>query len=956
MLTQHEPSQAIPISAERSRPGTVEVPASATTLLEIARSTLAELRQQDVERIDCTLDSTLDGDLALDSLARVELFARIERAFSVSLPSALFAEALTLRDIERALKSAAAAAPAATTTMASATRSRSLISAPPNTLMTLDAVLAWHVEQHADFTQITICGEAGEERLTYADLWRGARRIASGLQGQGVRAGDAVALMLPTSPSYFLSFFGVLLAGGTPVPLYPPARPNQIAEHVRRHAEILRNCGAVALITDPQMRRVAGVLRMHAPALRRILTEADFAAGVAEPTPVSLATSATALLQYTSGSTGQPKGVMLSHANLLANVRALGVALRIVNTDVFVSWLPLYHDMGLIGAWLGSFYFGIPLVVMSPLTFLRRPQRWLEAIQQFGGTVSAAPNFAYELCLKHIDDATLARLDLRSWRLALNGAEAVMPATLERFRERFAPCGLQASVLTPVYGLAECSVGLTIPPLGRAPRIDVIDRERFVREGVAVPAAAAAQNPLRFVACGVPLRGHAVSIRDGRDHEVGERIEGRVEFCGPSATAGYLANPEATTRLRHGEWLDSGDRGYIADGEIYITGRNKDIIIRAGRNIYPEELETAIGDIAGVRKGCVAAFGSMDSERGTERLIVLVETQLDAPERRAQLRQQVIERSLAILGEAPDDIVLVSPHTVLKTSSGKIRRAASRDLFESGRMTATQPPPPWRQLAHLWLDALRFRAHRRWHRTLDLVQGVQIAIAFVVVAIGLVPCLVGSRSTAQCWSRTHAAARRFVRWSRIPFSVEGEENLRLSGGAVIVANHASYLDGVFLMALLPTPCRVVVKRELAKAFLVGRLLRRLDAEFVERFDKAESVAGAHHLASLAERGKPCLVFPEGTFTRAPGLLPFHLGAFASAVRANVPVLPIALRGTRSLLREGQWLVHRGPVALHAGACLVSPPEGDAFKRTVALRDAARRAILEHCGEPDLCGS
>jgi 1-acyl-sn-glycerol-3-phosphate acyltransferase len=763
--------------------------------------------------------------------------------------------------------------------------------------------------------------------------------------------------MLPTSADYFHAFFGVLLAGGVPVPLYPPTRLSQIEEHVRRHAKILDNSQAAALITTPGMRRLAGMLRIHAPSLRRIVTNEKLHALQAAPAPVATAADSPAFLQYTSGSTGQPKGVVLTHANLLANISALGAAAGVTSADTFVSWLPLYHDMGLIGAWLAPLYFGLPLVVMSPLAFLARPVRWLEAIGQYRGTLSAAPNFAYELCLKRVTDDELAGLDLSTWRLAMNGAEAVMPETLSRFQERFAKSGLPPTAMTPVYGLAESSVGLTFPPLERGPLIDAIERDALVKNGVATPASHDAENPLRFVSCGAPIPRHQVRIVDEAGRELGERREGRLEFKGPSATRGYFRNPQATEKLvRDNGWLDSGDRAYIADGEIFPTGRIKDIIIRAGRHIYPDEVETAIGAVNGVRKGCVAVFGGRDEASGTERVIVMAETYAHAADARAALRQRIIDSVFAVIGEPPDDVALVAPHTVLKTSSGKIRRAASREIYESGRYRTAQPQVGWRQLLKLSLSAIGPIARRTLRRLVELLYAAYFWMLMGILAGATYLLLLPPLGHATRWLIAHRAARTFIALSGIPFSVRGRERLSAARRQVIVANHSSYLDGIFLVAAGPTPCRFIAKRELERMPFIGASLRRLGSEFIERFDARASVEGARRLAAVAGRGPPCIFFPEGTFRRAPGLLPFHLGAFAAAVESGLRVLPIALHGTRSLLRDEQWLPRRVAVVMTIGEPIEPPQSTDAFAATVQLRDAARESIRAQCGEPDLLGS
>ncbi|NJM10702.1 MAG: fatty acyl-AMP ligase [Synechococcaceae cyanobacterium SM1_2_3] len=349
---------------------------------------------------------------------------------------------------------------------------------------------------------------------------------------------------------------------------------NQIEEHLRRHARLLGNAQAVALITVPEAKLVARLLQAQVEGLQHVVTVTELQQTTSTWSETPVQGSDLAFLQYTSGSTGDPKGVMLTHANLLANLRAMGSRVEARSDDVFVSWLPLYHDMGLIGACLGSLYYAFPLAVMSPLSFLARPARWLWAIHHQRGTLSAAPNFAYELCARAIQDREIEGLDLRSWRLAFNGAEPVNPATLERFIARFSPYGFRPEAMTPVYGLAECAVGLALPLPNRGPVIDRVQRDRFMATGQAAPTAGGDVTALLFPACGQPLTQHQIRIVDEQGRELPDRQEGKVEFKGPSATTGYYRNSEATRRLfPHGDdWLDSGDRGYLAGGE-YLSHR-----------------------------------------------------------------------------------------------------------------------------------------------------------------------------------------------------------------------------------------------------------------------------------------------------------------------------------------------------------------------------------------------
>jgi 1-acyl-sn-glycerol-3-phosphate acyltransferase len=923
----------------------------APRLLEVVQQAAAELHPRQASRMRCTLDSSLERDLAFDSLGRVELIARIERAFSVILPDETLQTAQTPRDLLAALLSAkGAGVAAAPVSVAEAAVQPS--AGAPREAATLLEVLAWHRAAHPERIQLIHRSDEGEQAVSYGTLHAMAAAVAAGLQQRGLRPRQTVGIMLPTCLDYFYAYYGILLAGGIPVPIYPPARLSQIEEHVRRYAGVLENAQTSILITVAAARPVARLLEAQVPGLRQVLAVAELTRGRGEPAGATVASEDIAFIQYTSGSTGNPKGVVLTHANLLANIRAIGQAIAVRSQDVFVSWLPLYHDMGLISAWLASLYFGNPLVVMSPLAFLARPERWLWAIHQYRGTLTAAPNFAYELCVSRIEDAQLAGLDLSCVRLAANGAEPVSPETLERFQARFARYGLRPEALTPVYGLAESTVGLLVPPLGRGPLIDRIERQAFAREGRARPARPEEPSPLRFVACGRPLPGHEIRIVDETGREVGERIEGRLEFKGPSATRGYYRNPEQTERLFHGEWLDTGDRAYLAQGEVYITGRVKDIVIRGGRNIYPQEVEEAVGGVPGVRKGCVAVFGSPDPRTGTERLVVLAETRETEARARDALREEIARTTVDLLGEPPDEVVLAPPRTVLKTSSGKIRRTASRELYEAGLIGA-RPRSVWWQMARLTASSAASRA-RRWAASADeALWGARAWTVFWVLAplTWLVTAALPRRAWA--WAVARAAARSFFLLSGTRFSVRGAEHMRRAGPCIVVANHGSYLDGPALLAALPMPFSFVAKRELQDWFITRVYLRRLGAEFVERAAAAASIEDVRRMTEAVVGGKSLIFFPEGTFRRTPGLLPFHLGAFLVAVQSGAPLLPVTIRGTRAMLPDESYFPRRSELVVTIGAPLAPPAAGgDPLAAAVALRDAARAEILRGCGEPD----
>ena len=904
-----------------------------------------------------TLDSALDRDLGFDSLGRVELLVRIEKAFDVTLPEQTFATAETPRDLLRALSGAGRRRDAAPPRDVSAF---ALGAAPtvPYAAATLIDVLAWHADTHPERPHIQFYADAGDgEVLTYGALRGDAARLAAGLRERDLEPGQSVALMLPTGRDYFVAFCAVVLAGGVPLPLYPPGRPAQIEEHLRRHTAIVANGLARILVTTDEAKRFGALLKTQVDGLVHVVTPDELAAAPAPATTV--AAEAIALLQYTSGSTGDPKGVVLTHANLLANIRAMGVALEVGPEDVFVSWLPLYHDMGLIGAWLGSLYFAIPLVVMSPLMFLARPRRWLTAIHRHRGTLSAAPNFAYELCLNRIEDADLEGLDLSSWRMAANGAEAVSPKTVDRFCHRFARVGFRRQAMMPMFGLAENSVGLAFPPLDRGPLIDRVGRHIFSATGRAEPARGDDDaNAFEFVACGRPLTGHQTRVVDQAGRELPERREGRLQFQGPSATSGYFRNAEATRRLFDGAWLETGDRAYIADGDVFVTGRIKDVVIRAGRNIYPAELEDAVGDIEGIRQGNVAVFGSVDADSGTERLVVLAETRKRDPGEQDRLRAQIIAVAVDLIDMPPDEVVLAPPGTVPKTSSGKIRRAASRHIYERGLVGRPRPALAW-QAARLTASAVVPRLRRASRALAEGLFGVYGWLVLVVLMIFAWPLVALLPQPAWRWRVTRGAARLLGRATATPISVAGLENLPPSGRpCVFVANHATYLDGPILVAALPGEFSFVAKAELESQFVPRIFLRRIGALFVERFDKESGAADARRVAEASRDGRSLMFFPEGTIFRMPGLMPFHMGAFLTAAEAGLPVIPLAIRGSRSMLRAGTCLVRPGVLNVTIGAPieLVTTVAGgldDVWARAIALRDASRAQILHLCGEPDL---
>ncbi len=896
-----------------------------------------------------TLDDSLDRDLGISSLERVELLLRLEQAFGVRLPDSVMAEAATPQDLVTAILHAASgvAEPAPPAVREGAAPTTATPTSSPTEVRSLVEAMRWHAERSPDRVHIHLRNDDGTERpITYGELATAAADLGSGLQDLGITKGDRVALMLRTERAFFESFFGALLIGAVPVPLYPPVRAEDLLAYARRQEGILRNAEARVLVTFADAEGLAGLIRGQVPSLESITTADRLrversVAPFQRPAPED-----PALIQYTSGSTGDPKGVLLSHRNILANIRAIGEAFEIRTDDVAVSWLPLYHDMGLIGLWLGALYFGVPLAIMSPLAFLSRPSRWLWAIHAHRGTISAAPNFAFDLCARKITDADIKGLDLSSWRIAVNGSEAVSPDTIDRFAHRFAPYGFHADAMCPAYGLAESSVALTFGALRRPPRVHHIAREPFERAREIQSVAASDPRALRFVSCGRPLLDHDVRIVDQSDRPVGQCVEGRIYFRGPSVTHGYFRNADATRAALHDGWMDSGDLGYQVDTELFVTGREKDLIIQGGRNLCAEEIEAITSSVPGVRPSCVAAFGIPDPATGTERVVVVAETRDRDPAQRELLQRAVRDALVTGIGTPPDIVVIADPRTVLKTSSGKIRRSAMRAAYVNRTLGTHRSIIG--QRARLLADALS-----AWiERSAGWLGRAMFTGWIVLMLIVSLPALWGYLASR----RPGRHADRAVKWwSRFALTmcgvrprVVGLEHLNALGSAVLVANHASYIDPIVLMAAIPVEFHVVAKRALLQYPFIGIVLRKAEHLPIEKAGLSDRLAGADEVERRLRDGERLVIFAEGTFVRRPGLLPFRLGAFRAAVDTGRPVVPVAVAGTRRVLPDGTWLFRHAPITVTIGAPL--EPRAEGWPEMVRLRDAAVEHIARGCGE------
>lgn len=918
-----------------------------SSLLSITREFLFELKAERALRA-VSLNASLEGTLGIDSLGKVELFRRIEKNFSIQLSQEQLASVDTLNDLltlvardgsgQIQLKEAQTFIPKLEETTLDLSSAKTLVD-----------VIRLYGENEPERPHLYLQDEHGKEDIIYyGELYQAGLEVAQGLIYKGIRAGETVAIMQPTGKDFFYAFCGVLLAGAIPVPIYPPFRIDLIEEYAQREAKILKNAQARILITFTKAELLGKILKSFVPSLTTVST-VDALRMKPERIYFSPKTDDIVLIQYTSGSTGDPKGVTLLHENMLANIRAIGKSIPINPLDTAVSWLPLYHDMGLM-TWLASMYFGLPVTIMSPMTFLMRPERWLWAIHYHRATLSGGPNFSYELCVKKIETEDIEGLDISSWRFAFNGAEGINPKTLERFSKRFKPYGFKKDAFAPVYGLAESTVALTFPSEKREPRIDKIVSITFEKERKAIPIKATEQtDSIEFVACGKALIGHSIRIVDDSGYPLNERHVGNIQFKGPSSLQGYYNNPTATENVFDGEWIATGDLGYIAENDLFITGRKKDLIIKAGRNLYPESIEEIVNQVPNIRKGCVIAFGVSEAEKGTEQLIIVAETREKDKKEQQAIRNKINERVSAQLGIPPDDIILAPPHTVPKTSSGKLQRSAAKQAYLDDKLVRRRLPAKL-QMLKLALFGASKQLYDGFAYLCKLIYFMYFCIVFILLVgplwLGLV---ILPKKMAIKYSKW--TSRNLLRCLGCPVYTIGSEYLNETSPMIYVANHTSYVDSVVLLGLLPEGVAFVAKKELVNSLFLRTVIKKLDQITIGRIDFAKNIADTQRIQKIIEQGRSIMIFPEGTFTYATGLRPFKLGAFTLAVNTKTPICPIAIKGTRSILRGDSRLPRPGKIILTVGKPIY--PRSSDWEDVLRLHALTHKHLVKYCGEPPI---
>jgi acyl-CoA synthetase (AMP-forming)/AMP-acid ligase II len=522
-----------------------------------------------------------------------------------------------------------------------------------------------------------------DQRITVAGMLDRAHAAGAALAAAGLRRGGRVCLCLDTSAPLLAGLFGAELLGAVPSVLEPPLSAGRKQLWLDRVRHIVAVARPSVLVCDEELREAT----VEALAgLDVAVISPPFGDGVVADPVLEADPEEPAFIQFTSGTTSAAKGIVLSHRSVIAAASAICHGAPFYADDVMLSWLPLHHDMGMVGATMTPFLLSLPSVLIRPLAFGTRPDRWLRLMHQYRATLSPAPNFAYRLVAAVARKVDLTGLDLSCWRAAFNGAEVVDAATLRDFLAVAEPLGLRPEYLRPCYGMAELGLAATFSPVGTPPRIEPVSRTAMAEQGRA-SAPESPEDTHRYVSSGIPVPGTKIRVTDANHVDLPDRHVGRVLVSSDSMMTGYLNGPaDPLLELRDG-WLDTGDLGFLLDGELFVTGRSKDLIILAGRNYQPQTFERAAETVDGVRAGGAVAVGVPDPRSGTERMVLVVESKNHRDPERTAETARAVERAVSDLtGVRPAQVVVVSPRTLPKTSSGKLQRPQVAAMVAAGSL------------------------------------------------------------------------------------------------------------------------------------------------------------------------------------------------------------------------------------------------------------------------------
>ena len=519
-----------------------------------------------------------------------------------------------------------------------------------------------------------------EVTYTFPEIERITARRAAGLQALGLKKGDRIGLVIIDPEHFVLTFLAAVRIGVVPVPIYPPPYLGKLDGYMQQTAAILKSAAPSVLITSDKVARTLEPLSDRVDSLARVIPVTELPFSESEPTYPDISPDDVVFLQYTSGSTMEPRGVMVTNKSLISNVTAFIVSGLNMDpkVDSGATWLPLYHDMGLIGFVLGPIVFGISVVFIPTMRFVKNANVWMETIQNHRASVSFAPNFAFALAMRRARPAELDKWDLSCLKALGCGAEPIQADTMFAFARLFSDkCRLSPNAIMPAYGMAEATLAVTMKPLHETLRIRRVDKMLFETTGVS--RLANSDAPFQtHVSCGVPFPGHELAIMNSEGMASPECVEGEVWIKGPSVGAGYFNNESAWDTQMRGDWFRTGDLGYLADGELYITGRIKDLIILNGRNVHPQEIEWIVSRVEGVRPNCVAAF-SCPTING-EGLVIVLETR---EREHAAIEDRVEEAVFGATLSKPVGMICLPPSSLPRTSSGKLKRQQVRAQYLS---------------------------------------------------------------------------------------------------------------------------------------------------------------------------------------------------------------------------------------------------------------------------------
>lgn len=551
-------------------------------------------------------------------------------------------------------------------------------------MLTIAEALVRSAELHPQNFQVYLDDAGNETRYSFVDIERETKHLAAGLQAQGLRKGDRVGLVLIDPKDFILTFYACLRAGIVAVPLYPPMSMADLDAYIEKLTRICTDADCRMLIASTRIHKVLWQVVSRVPSMKTLLDVEALGKHNATFDAPTIVPEELAFLQYTSGSTSDPKGVMVTHANLYHNLYALTrkETLDLGPTDTTVSWLPQYHDMGLIGFVIAPMLVCMNAVFIPTISFLKRPNRWMDAIHTYRGTATFCPPFALGLAARRARPAQLEKWDLSCLRFVGVGAEPIQPEGARQFAELFSEhCGLIEHAVLPAYGMAEATLGMSIKRVNDTMRTIHIDHELFQEEKI-VKIVEASEDSAEHVACGAVLPEHELAAFDEDGNQLPEGVEGELWFRGPSVAQGYWNNEEGTREaFRSDGWLRTGDLGFVLDEQIYVSGRVKDLIIVNGRNIHPQSLEWPLYNLEGVRPGNVVAFSCRG--KTTEEIILCIETRPDAPE---DLEQNVRNTIVRSFGVPVEKVVLLQAGQLPKTSSGKLQRRKTRAMYLTGEL------------------------------------------------------------------------------------------------------------------------------------------------------------------------------------------------------------------------------------------------------------------------------